>query len=103
MRRLSLLLVLLLVLAACSSPNSTTPSATTAVGPTGASGGAPEKANLKIGVGGQGQIIYMPLTLADQLGYFKQAGLSVEIDDLKGGADALTAMIGGSTDATMGF
>src|SRR3984893_9894392 len=64
---------------------------------------SPEKTNLKIGVGGQGQIIYMPLTLADQLGYFKQEGLSIEIQDLKGGADALQAMIGGSTDATMGF
>jgi NitT/TauT family transport system substrate-binding protein len=66
-------------------------------------GGPPEKANVKVGVGGQGQIIYMPLTLADQLGYFKQEGLSVEILDLKGGADALKAMVGGSTDVTMGF
>lgn len=108
MRKLSLLLLLPLVLAACSSPSSTTrsatpPSGSAAAAPTSASGGAPEKTNLKIGVGGQGQIIYMPLTLADQLGYFKQEGLSVEIDDLKGGADALTAMIGASTDATMGF
>lgn len=103
MRKLSLLLLLPLVLAACSTSNSPTPSATTAPGSTNTSGGPPEKSNLKIGVGGQGQIIYMPLTLADQLGYFKQEGLSVEINDLKGGADALTAMIGGSTDATMGF
>jgi NitT/TauT family transport system substrate-binding protein len=89
---LSLALVLL---TACSSASTSTPAAT--------GGGAPEKTSLKIGVGGQGQIIYMPLTLADQLGYFKQEGLTVEIVDLKGGADALQAMIGGSTDLTMGF
>src|SRR5437764_10708082 len=103
MRKLFLLLVLPLVLAGCSSSGSSTSSPAGAAAPTGTSGGAPEKSSLKIGVGGQGQIIYLPLTLADQLGYFKQEGLSVEIDDLKGGADALTAMIGGSTDATMGF
>jgi NitT/TauT family transport system substrate-binding protein len=103
MRKLLLLLIVPLVLAGCSSPSSSTSSPTAAAAPTGSSGGAPEKSSLKIGVGGQGQIIYLPLTLADQLGYFKQEGLSVEINDLKGGADALTAMIGGSTDATMGF
>src|ERR1700737_5673937 len=89
---LSLALVLL---TACSTASNPTPAAP--------GGGPPEKASLKIGGGGQGQIIYMPLTLADQLGYFKQEGLTVEIQDLKGGADALQAMIGGSTDATMGF
>ena len=98
MRR-SVVLMLALVLATACSGATTNPPAATAP----ASGGAPEKANLKIGVGGQGQIIYMPLTLADQLGYFKQEGLTVQIQDLKGGADALTAMVGGSTDATMGF
>ena len=96
----------LVFVTACSGAATNPPSATAPAASSGgaaASGGAPEKSALKIGVGGQGQIIYMPLTLADQLGYFKQEGLSVEIQDLKGGADALTAMIGGSTDATMGF
>ena len=102
----SIVLALALVLTtACGGAASNPPTSATAPAAGGAAstGGAPEKANLKIGVGGQGQIIYMPLTLADQLGYFKQEGLSVDIQDLKGGADALTAMIGGSTDATMGF
>jgi NitT/TauT family transport system substrate-binding protein len=99
MRRSILMCLAVVFTAACGGAASTTAPAPTQA----AAGGAPEKANLKIGVGGQGQIIYMPLTLADQLGYFKQEGLSVEIADLKGGADALTAMIGGSTDATMGF
>src|SRR5437763_5217253 len=90
----------LIVTVACSgaSPGASAPTAASA-----GNTGPPEKASLMIGVGGQGQIIYMPLTLVDQLGYFKQEGLSVDIQDLKGGADALQAMIGGSTDATMGF
>lgn len=102
----SIVLAFTMVLAtACSGAATNPPTSATAPAASGApgSGGAPEKSSLKIGVGGQGQIIYMPLTLADQLGYFKQEGLSVDIQDLKGGADALTAMIGGSTDATMGF
>src|SRR3979490_2594315 len=99
--RKSLFLGLTLILTVACSGASTGASAPTVV-PAGNSG-PPEKTSLKIGVGGQGQIIYMPLTLADQLGYFKQEGLTVEIADLKGGADALQAMIGGSTDVTMGF
>jgi len=97
----SLFLALTIVFTvACSGASTGAPSPTAAAA---GNAGPPEKASLKIGVGGQGQIIYMPLTLADQLGYFKQEGLTVEIQDLKGGADALQAMIGGSTDATMGF
>src|SRR6266567_1776248 len=88
----SLFLALTIVFTvACSGASTGAPSPTAAAA---GNAGPPEKASLKIGVGGQGQIIYMPLTLADQLGYFKQEGLSVEIQDLKGGADALTAMIG---------
>ena len=87
----------LVALALACTPTSTPPAATPAAG------GQPEKTSLKIGVGGQGQIIYLPLTLADQLGYFKEEGLSVDIQDLKGGADALKAMVGGSTDVTTGF
>lgn len=94
----ALSVALLLMTTACTS-GGTSGSTTTAPSATA----APEKANLKIGVGGQAQIIYMPLTLADQLGYFKQEGLNVEIQDLKGGADALQAMVAGSTDVTMGF
>jgi NitT/TauT family transport system substrate-binding protein len=102
MRRLAFSLIAVLLTAACSgSSSSSAPAATTAPGATASA--KPEKTSLKVGVGGQGQLIYMPLTLADQLGYFKDEGLTVDIQDLKGGADALQAMIGGSTDFTTGF
>jgi NitT/TauT family transport system substrate-binding protein len=59
--------------------------------------------NVRVAVGGQTQFIYLPLTLADQLGYFKDEGLSVSISDLRGGSEALAAMMGGSVDMVTGF
>ncbi len=87
-------LALFLLVACGGSSSSVQPSA---------SSGAPEKTSLKMGVGGQAQIIYLPATLADQLGYYRSEGISVEIDDLKGGADALKALLGGSVDMVTGF
>ena len=46
--------------------------------------------------------IYLPLTVTDRLGYFKDEGLDVEISDLAGGAKALQALIGGSADVVTG-
>jgi len=54
-------------------------------------------------VGGQTQFIYLPLTLADRLGYFKDEGINVEISDLRGGSEALAALMGGSVDMVTGF
>jgi NitT/TauT family transport system substrate-binding protein len=54
-------------------------------------------------VGGQTQFIYLPLTLADRLGYFKDEGLTVTISDLRGGSEALAALMGGSVDMVTGF
>src|SRR5947199_3440076 len=88
------LALLLLGLAACGGAGSPAPAA---------SSGPPEKTSLKMGVGGQTQIIYLPATLADQLGYYRDEGISVEIDDLKGGSDALKALLGGSVDIVTGF
>src|SRR5947208_5624098 len=61
-----------------------------------------EKQNVKIAVGGKTLFYYLPLTLADRLGYFKDEGLAVEIADFPGGAKALQAMVGGSADVVSG-
>src|SRR5262245_5616507 len=58
---------------------------------------------VRIAVGGQTQFIYLPLTLADRLGYFRDEGLSVSISDLRGGSEALAAMMGGSVEVVAGF
>jgi len=62
-----------------------------------------EVTTVRVAVGGQTQFIYLPLTLADQLGYFKDEGLSVQISDLRGGSEALAALLGGSVDMVTGF
>jgi NitT/TauT family transport system substrate-binding protein len=62
-----------------------------------------EKSRLTLAVGGQPLYIYLPLTLASQLGYFKDAGVDVDIVDLAGGAKALEALVGGSADVVCGF
>jgi NitT/TauT family transport system substrate-binding protein len=55
-----------------------------------------------IAVGGKAALYYLPLTLAEQLGYFKEQDLNVEILDFAGGAKALQAMMGGSADVVAG-
>jgi len=65
--------------------------------------GTSEMPALRIAVGGQAQFIYLPLTLAQQLGYYEEQGLGVEIADLKGGSEALAALVGGSVDVVCGF
>src|ERR1044071_4547379 len=62
----------------------------------------PEKAKLSIAVGGKAGFYYLPLTISEQLGYFKSEGLDVEISDFAGGAKALQALIGGSADVVSG-
>jgi NitT/TauT family transport system substrate-binding protein len=64
--------------------------------------GKPEKARVSIAVGGKSAFCYLPLTIAEQLGYFKAEGLNVEISDFAGGAKALQALVGGSADVVCG-
>lgn len=62
----------------------------------------PEKPKLTIAVGGKAAFYYLPLTIAEQLGYFKEQGLEVEILDFAGGSAALRAVVGGSADVVSG-
>ncbi|VWX63604.1 NitT/TauT family transport system substrate-binding protein [Burkholderiales bacterium 8X] len=62
----------------------------------------PEKTKIAISVGGKAAFYYLPLTIAEQLGYFKAEGLDVEISDFAGGARALQAVVGGSADVCAG-
>jgi len=64
--------------------------------------GAPEKAKVVLGVGGKPALYYLPLTIAERKGFFKEEGLEVEINDFAGGARALQALVGGSVDVVTG-
>jgi NitT/TauT family transport system substrate-binding protein len=63
---------------------------------------APEKRDVHIAVGGKASFYYLPLTIAEQLGYFKDEGLNVKISDFAGGSQALRAVVGGSADVVSG-
>src|SRR5436853_2116373 len=58
---------------------------------------------IQMAVGGETQFIYLPLAIASHLGFFKDEGLAVNISDLRGGSEALAALMGGSVDAVTGF
>ena len=62
----------------------------------------PEKTKISLAVGGKAAFYYLPLTISEQLGYFKAEGLDVEISDFAGGSRALQAVVGGSADVCSG-
>lgn len=61
-----------------------------------------EKSKISLAVGGKAAFYYLPLTISEQLGYFKAEGLDLEISDFAGGAKALQALMGGSADIVSG-
>jgi len=71
-------------------------------GPRLAAAQAVEKPKLTVAVGGKNLLYYLPLTIAETQGYYKQEGLEVTIADFAGGSRALQAMIGGSADIVSG-
>ncbi|MGD9943632.1 MAG: ABC transporter substrate-binding protein [Burkholderiaceae bacterium] len=73
-----------------------------AVASRGAAAQGLERKKLTIAVGGKAAFYYLPLTIAEQLGYFKEQGLEVEIVDFAGGSAALRAVVGGSADVVSG-
>jgi NitT/TauT family transport system substrate-binding protein len=64
---------------------------------------AAAQTKVTIAVGGGACLCYLPTVLAKQLGEYEKAGLAVELVDLKGGSDALKAVLGGSADVVSGY
>src|SRR5271168_3386547 len=64
---------------------------------------ASAQSKVTIAVGGGACLCYLPTVLARQLGEFEKVGLAVELVDLKGGSDALKAVLGGSADVVSGY
>ncbi|MGH6742219.1 MAG: ABC transporter substrate-binding protein, partial [Bradyrhizobium sp.] len=67
------------------------------------SGAAAAQSKVTLAVGGAGCLCYLPTMLAEQLGEYKKAGVTVEIVDFKGGSQSLTAVLGGSADVVSGY
>lgn len=64
--------------------------------------GKPEKSKVVLAVGGKSALYYLSVTIAETKGFFKEAGLDVEINDFQGGAKSLEALMGGSADVVAG-
>jgi NitT/TauT family transport system substrate-binding protein len=77
-------------------------SAATLVLPSFVRAQALEKPKLIVAVGGKNLLYYLPLTIAETQGYFKDEGLDITIADFAGGSRALQALVGGSADVTSG-
>ncbi|QWG17327.1 ABC transporter substrate-binding protein [Bradyrhizobium sediminis] len=67
------------------------------------SGLAAAQSKVTVAIGGGACLCYLPTVLAQQLGEYEKAGLAVELVDLKGGSDALKAVLGGSADVVSGY
>ena len=67
------------------------------------SGLAVAQTKVTVAIGGGACLCYLPTVLAKQLGEYEKAGLAVELVDLKGGSDALKAVLGGSADVVSGY
>jgi NitT/TauT family transport system substrate-binding protein len=65
--------------------------------------GASRGERVRIAIGGQTQLVYLATSLAQELGFYRDEGLDVELQDFEGGAKALQALLGGSADVVSGF
>jgi NitT/TauT family transport system substrate-binding protein len=60
-------------------------------------------APVTIGVGGIQKVIYGPAMLAERLGYFKEAGVTVTLQDEVNGQNQENEMLAGHLDGVVGF
>ena len=61
-----------------------------------------ERPSLKLGVANKAHLYYLPLTLAERRGHFKDYGLTVTLSDFEGGGQSLDALLAGSVDVVTG-
>ncbi|GAB3970737.1 ABC transporter substrate-binding protein [Actinoallomurus acanthiterrae] len=66
-------------------------------------GGGKQDGTVKIMVGGIDKVIYLPAKLTEQLGYFKEQGLNVQLLTEPAGAQAENVMISGDVQGVVGF
>jgi NitT/TauT family transport system substrate-binding protein len=64
---------------------------------------AAAESKVTVAIGGGACLCYLPTVLAKQLGEYDRAGVNVDLVDLKGGSDALKAVLGGSADVVSGY
>jgi NitT/TauT family transport system substrate-binding protein len=70
---------------------------------TSSGGGSGDGGTIKIMVGGIDKVIYLPAKLTEQLGFFKEQGLKVQLLTEPAGAQAENVMISGDVSGVVGF
>lgn len=61
-----------------------------------------EKSRITVSVDGKASFAYLPLTIAEQLGFFKAEGLDVQVTDFADAASATQALLSGNADICSG-
>jgi NitT/TauT family transport system substrate-binding protein len=61
-----------------------------------------ERSSLKLGVANKAHLYYLPLTLAERRGHFKDYGLTITTSDFEGGGQSFDALLAGSVDVVTG-
>ncbi|NHN55469.1 ABC transporter substrate-binding protein [Calidifontibacter sp. DB0510] len=94
-----------MALTGCQTKNSSSGNGGGNGGGTGSAsgGGGPAAGKIVIMVGGAAKVIYMPAKLTEQLGYFKDEGLNVELQDTPAGVTAETQLLAGQAQGVVGF
>jgi NitT/TauT family transport system substrate-binding protein len=61
-----------------------------------------ERSSLKLGVANKAHLYYLPVTIADRRGHFRDYGLTVTVTDFEGGGQAFDALLAGAVDVAAG-
>jgi NitT/TauT family transport system substrate-binding protein len=61
-----------------------------------------ERSSLKLGVANKAHLYYLPVTLAERRGYFRDYGLAIAMSDYEGGGQSFDALLEGSVDIAVG-
>jgi NitT/TauT family transport system substrate-binding protein len=61
-----------------------------------------ERFSLKLGVANKSHLYYLPVTLAERRGHFRDYGLDIAMSDFEGGGESLDALLAGSVDVAVG-
>jgi NitT/TauT family transport system substrate-binding protein len=61
-----------------------------------------ERSSLKLGVANKAHLYYLPVTIAERRGHFRDYGLDIAISDFEGGGQTFDAVLGGSVDIAAG-
>ena len=61
-----------------------------------------ERSSLKLGVANKSHLYYLPVTIAERRGHFRDYGLAIAMTDFEGGGQAFDALLEGSVDIAAG-